>query len=96
MATSLIENYKAQHRHPLNHATHVVGIPLVVLSLPALLFNWRWAVVMFVAGWIFQFAGHIIEGNKPAFFSNPIYLLIGPLWFVKKIGAALGLAKTKT
>ena len=96
MAASFIENYKAQHRHPLNHATHVIGIPLVVLSLPLLFFNWRVGLGAFIVGWIFQFAGHAIEGNKPAFFSNPIYLLIGPLWFIKRIGGVLGWGKKTT
>ena len=92
MAT-FIENYKAGHRHPVNHATHLVGIPLIVASLPLVFFNWRWALGLFVAGWIFQFIGHAVEGNKPAFFSNPVYLLVGPLWFVRRLGVALGLVK---
>jgi uncharacterized membrane protein YGL010W len=91
--TSFIENYKARHQHPLNHATHAVGIPLILLSLPLAFFNWRRGLVLFLAGWVFQFVGHIIEGNKPAFFSNPVYLLVGPLWLLRKAGAVLGLIK---
>ena len=34
-----------------------------------------------------------IEGNQPAFFRNPIYLLIGPLWLARRAAAAVGLAK---
>lgn len=37
--------------------------------------------VLFVAGWIVQFIGHIrYEHNRPAFFKNFEHLLIGPVW----------------
>ncbi len=94
MAESFMESYKAKHRHPLNRLTHSIGIPMIVLSLPVLFFNWRWALVLFVVGWVFQFLGHIIEGNQPAFFRNPIYLIVGPLWLVRRAGRALGFVKT--
>lgn len=83
--SSFMENYKAKHQHPLNRLTHQIGIPLIVISLPLFLFHWRWALALFVAGWILQFAGHAIEGNQPAFFRHPVYLLIGPLWFVRRL-----------
>ena len=41
---------------------------------------WPLAVGAFVAGWILQFAGHGYEGKKPAFFTNMVHLLVGPLW----------------
>jgi len=41
---------------------------------------WPIAVAAFLAGWILQFAGHGYEGKKPAFFTNLIHLLVGPLW----------------
>jgi uncharacterized membrane protein YGL010W len=88
-----MEEYKAKHRHPLNRLTHNIGIPMIVLSLPVLFFSWKWAIVMFIVGWIFQFVGHAIEGNQPAFFKNPIYLLIGPLWILRRGAKALGLSK---
>ena len=93
MPDSLIQNYKAKHQHPLNKLTHSIGIPLIVLSLPLFVFNWRWALVLFIVGWILQFVGHAIEGNQPAFLKNPIYLLVGPLWLAKRAAAALGLVK---
>lgn len=91
--STLISNYKSKHQHPLNRLTHSIGIPMIVVSLPLFLFAWRWALAMFVVGWILQFVGHAIEGNQPAFFSNPVYLLVGPLWLFKRVAAALGLAK---
>ncbi len=83
MPESFMENYKAKHQHALNRLTHNIGIPMIVVSLPLFFFNWRWALVFFVVGWVLQFVGHAIEGNQPAFFRNPIYLLIGPLWLVR-------------
>ena len=84
MVSSFIEDYKAKHQHPLNQLSHQIGIPLIIVSLPLFLFNWRWASVLFIVGWIFQFAGHAIEGNQPAFFRHPLFLLIGPLWLVRR------------
>ncbi len=42
------------------------------------------AVAVFVIAWIGQFIGHKIEGKKPSFFTDLIYLLIGPLWVLAK------------
>ena len=94
MADSFVSNYKAKHQHPLNRLSHSFGIPMIVLSLPLFFFNWRWALTLFVAGWVLQFVGHLIEGNQPAFFSNPLYLLVGPLWLFRRAASALGLLKS--
>ena len=94
MSESFVENYKAKHQHPLNKLTHSIGIPLIVISLPLFLFNWRWALALFVLGWILQFIGHAVEGNQPAFFRNPMYLLVGPWWLLRRAAAFIGLTKT--
>ena len=94
MPENLLANYKAKHQHPLNRLTHSIGIPMIVISLPVVFFNWRWAVGLFVVGWIFQFIGHAIEGNQPAFFKNPVYLLVGPLWLLRRAASSVGLVKT--
>ena len=93
MSQDFLGNYKAKHQHPLNRLTHSIGIPLIVISLPLFFFNWRWALLLFAVGWAFQFLGHMIEGNQPAFFRNPMYLLVGPAWFFRRVASALGLAK---
>jgi uncharacterized membrane protein YGL010W len=94
MADSLIENYKAKHRHPLNRLSHTIGIPMIVVSAPLFFFNWRWALALFIVGWIFQFVGHAVEGNQPAFLKNPLYLLVGPWWLIRRLGEAVGFLKT--
>src|SRR5712691_3697801 len=40
------------------------------------------AVALFVIAWIFQFAGHKVEGKKPSFFKDLQFLLIGPAWLM--------------
>ena len=67
---------------------------MIVVSLPLFFFSWRLALALFIVGWIFQFIGHAIEGNQPAFFRHPVYLLIGPLWIARRALSALGLAKS--
>jgi uncharacterized membrane protein YGL010W len=94
MPESFVDNYKAKHQHPLNKLTHSIGIPLIVISLPLFFFSWRWALLLFGVGWALQLIGHAIEGNQPAFFKNPMYLLVGPWWLVRRAGAAVGLTKT--
>ena len=42
--------------------------------------SWPWALALFVVGWILQFVGHAYEGRKPAFLTNLVHLLVGPLW----------------
>jgi len=96
MALTFMEQYKAKHQHPLNRLTHSIGIPMIVLSLPVVFFSWRWGLGLFIVGWAFQFLGHIIEGNQPAFFRNPIYLLVGPLWMFRRLGAAFGRKRITT
>ncbi|MEK6335200.1 MAG: DUF962 domain-containing protein [Acidobacteriota bacterium] len=93
MADTYLENYKSKHRHPLNKLCHIIGIPMITIALPLFFFNWRWALALFVLGWILQFVGHAIEGNQPAFFKNPIYFFIGPLWFVRRLAEIVGLRK---
>ena len=94
MSESLIDNYKARHRHPLNRLSHSIGIPMIAVSLPLFFFSWRWALALFVVGWVFQFVGHAIEGNQPAFLSHPIHLLVGPWWLVRRVVEAVGLMRS--
>jgi uncharacterized membrane protein YGL010W len=95
MSQHLLANYKAKHQHPLNRLTHSIGIPMIVVSLPIFFFNWRLALLLFVVGWILQFVGHAIEGNQPAFFKNPIYLLVGPLWVLRRAASVFGFDKQR-
>jgi uncharacterized membrane protein YGL010W len=48
------------------------------------------ALGVFVVAWIAQFIGHRIEGRKPSFFTDLVYLLIGPAWVLSKLYRKLG------
>ena len=48
------------------------------------------AVAVFVAAWIGQFIGHRIEGKRPSFFTDLVYLMVGPAWVVAKLYQRLG------
>lgn len=43
------------------------------------------SILIFVVAWIGQFYGHKVEGMKPSFIKDLQFLLIGPLWVVKKV-----------
>ena len=43
-------------------------------------------VALFVVGWIFQFVGHsVYEKRSPAFLTNALHLLVGPLWILNDV-----------
>jgi uncharacterized membrane protein YGL010W len=43
-------------------------------------------VALFVLGWIFQFIGHsVYEHKSPAFLTNVLHLLVGPLWILNDV-----------
>ncbi len=50
---------------------HFYSLPVLKISL-----------LVFLLAWIFQFVGHKIEGKKPSFLEDILFLLIGPLWTI--------------
>ena len=43
-------------------------------------------VALFILGWIFQFVGHAVyEHKSPAFLTNFLHLLVGPLWILNDV-----------
>ena len=92
----LVGNYRSQHQHPINKLCHMIGVPMITISWLLFFFRWRWALVLFITGWALQFIGHAIEGNRPAFFRNPVYFFIGPWWFLQRIARSVGLLKSPT
>ncbi|HSY22980.1 MAG TPA: Mpo1-like protein, partial [Polyangiaceae bacterium] len=43
-------------------------------------------------GWALQYIGHYaFEGNKPAFYGDPYYLLVGPVWVAAEWMALVGI-----
>ena len=86
-----IERYGDSHAHPFNRLCHAFGIPLIALSLPLLAVAalwgrfWQIPTAMFLAGWVLQFAGHIVEGKPPEFFKDWRFLLVGLRWWLAKV-----------
>jgi uncharacterized membrane protein YGL010W len=73
--------YQKEHTTLGNKLTHMVGIPMIVASIPTTFVNPPLAGGLFAAGWALQFAGHyVFEKNKPSFYGDPYYLLVGPAW----------------
>ena len=49
------------------------------------------AIGVFVVAWIGQFIGHKVEGKRPSFFTDLVYLLVGPMWTLRKLYTRLGI-----
>lgn len=84
-------------------ASRMLGLAMLVVFVAMLWLN-RWlqatigiegllwlATGVFVVAWIAQFIGHKIEGKKPSFLTDLVYLLIGPTWVVSKVFRKFGL-----
>lgn len=84
----LLESYKGDHKDPRNRATHMVGIPMILASLPisATVVGLPLGAALFTTGWAFQFLGHYYEGNDPAFMSDRRSLVVGAMWWAEKVG----------
>ena len=85
MDHSLVDNYESQHQHPLNKLCHMIGVPMITISWPLFFFRWRWALALFVTGWILQFVGHAFEHKQPEFFHDWRFLLVGVRWWWAKL-----------
>jgi uncharacterized membrane protein YGL010W len=62
--------------------------PLTLLGSRVLIVS----IAVFVAAWIGQFIGHVLEGRKPAFLEDLRSLLIGPVWLLADLYRRLGIA----
>src|ERR1700737_3016010 len=82
---SYMAQYDHEHSSGWNKVFHGIGIPMIFAGIVLLiLMKWAWGAGFFLGGWGFLFLGHRIEGNHPAFFQGPIYLLVGPIWVAKE------------
>jgi len=89
-----LDDYMAQYDHEHHNAwnkfLHAVGIPIILAGIVLLAMrHWQVGASLFVGGWILNFLGHRIEGNRPAFFQGVVYFLIGPLWVAKECKEAV-------
>ena len=85
-----LAQYDHEHTNPWNKVMHAIGIPCIIVGIVVLCISWwRIGLAIFIAGWVLLFAGHRIEGNKPAFFQGVIYFLVGPVWIMKELKDAV-------
>jgi uncharacterized membrane protein YGL010W len=83
---SYMAQYDHEHSSGWNKLLHGIGIPMIFAGILLLILTkWVLGGTLFVAGWACLFLGHRIEGNHPAFFQGPVYLLVGPVWVAKEI-----------
>src|SRR6516162_1095111 len=83
------EYYCSHHRTLGCRITHMIGIPMLVLTPFVGLVNRRAAGALFKCGWALQFVGHyLFERNKPVFLEvrNPLTVLsallfVSGLWY---------------
>ena len=50
---------------------------------------WAVAGTVWVVAWVAQLIGHNVEGAKPSFFDDLVFLLIGPLFVLDEFGIRL-------
>lgn len=87
-----LDQYAAEHTQLGTKITHLIGIPMIVASLPLLPLAPPVGGAMFVGGWILQFIGHyVFEKQNPSFFDDPFYLLVGPIWVAIEVAQMLGI-----
>ena len=78
-------NYDGAHNHPVNRALHLIAIPIGFSSLIVIWFHWIIALLLIPAAFALAWLGHLIEGNQPAFLTNPAHVLIAPPWMVRRL-----------
>jgi uncharacterized membrane protein YGL010W len=87
-----IDRYEQGHRHPVNRVCHLIGIPMIAISIPLALVSivatglWRVVIALFALGWVLQFIGHAFERKPPEFFKDWRFLLVGLRWWGRKVG----------
>jgi len=82
---SLYSHYDGAHTHPVNRLLHGIAIPLGFSSLIVVWWHWKIALALIPSAFALAWLGHLIEGNQPAFLSNPAHVFVAPLWLGRKL-----------
>ena len=87
-----LHSYRMQHTHPGTKLTHMIGIPMILASLPITPVNPPLGIGLFAGGWALQLVGHyVFEKNDPAFFADRAQLLVGAIWSMLEWAEVFGL-----
>ena len=72
-----------------------LSVPLAIVLVPCLVAGGAMFITnpvsvplsigVFLAAWAAQFWGHKVEGKKPSFLKDILFLLVGPLWIMNQI-----------
>ncbi len=81
----LYSHYDSSHTHPVNRALHMVAIPLGFSSIFLLPKRPKLALALIPTAFGIAWLGHLIEGNKPAFLSDPRQVFMAPAWMARRI-----------
>lgn len=81
----LYSHYDGAHNHPVNRALHMIAIPVGFSSVVVVWFHPIIGVLLIPTAFALAWLGHLIEGNKPAFLTNPAHVFVAPLWMIRKI-----------
>jgi uncharacterized membrane protein YGL010W len=86
--TEKLAYYRTLHAGRGVRATHLVGIPTIVASLPLLVAKPVVGFPMLASGWIVQVAGHwVFERNNPALTRGfATYQLTGLAYWCEEVG----------
>lgn len=77
LAIAFLIDYAQRHKHPVNAALHIVGVPAVFYGVYLLFVrNYLVASVLIVFGYLLQYLGHRAQGNE-----------VGEVTLIKKIAA---------
>jgi hypothetical protein len=81
----LYSHYDHAHTHPVNRALHMLAIPVGFSSVFVVWFHPIIAAMLIPAAFALAWIGHLIEGNKPAFLTNPFHVFVAPLWLFRRL-----------
>jgi hypothetical protein len=68
-------HYDGAHNHPVNRALHLIAIPVGFSSIIVVWLHWIVALLLIPTAFALAWLGHLIEGNKPEFLTNPVHVL---------------------
>ena len=87
----LMAQYIADHQNSTNKTLHSFGIPTCIAAVilwpiaPYISGVWMWALALTLVGLALQLIGHRFEGKPPSAGSDWRFLIIGVMWWVRRL-----------
>ena len=65
MANEFMKKWLDRHKHPIDIALHIIGIPMTFIAGMIVIKGYVLSgILCFVLGYVFQYIGHVIEGSE--------------------------------